>query len=136
MTPVAWGLLNPLAWGCSVEPRMRNLHNIREGRMGTMTENRCLRCREDCTPLANLSADEQGSSFICVGYNRLAVRTVQQDRFTLCWKNKAVDERGFWDRRDLLDTMSVIAQAVSTDENIRVSSGMSDDEMNLTELLP
>lgn len=35
-----------------------------------------------------------------------------------------------WDRRDLLDTMSVIAQALSTDENIRVSSGMTEAEMN------
>lgn len=98
--------------------------------MSTMTENRCLRCRTDCTPLANLSADEAGASFVCVGYNRPEDRSVPGDRFTLCWKNDAVDERGHWDRRDLLDTLSVIGQALSTDENIRVSSGMTDDEMN------
>lgn len=98
--------------------------------MSTMTENRCMRCRTDCTPLANLSADEAGGSFVCVGYNRPEDRTVPGDRFTLCWKNDAVDERGHWDRRDLLDTLSVIGQALSTDENIRVNSGMTDDEMN------
>jgi hypothetical protein len=103
--------------------------------MSTVTENRCMRCRSDCTPLANLAADEAAESFICVGYNRPADRTVAADRFTLCWKNGAVDERGHWDRRDLLDTLSVIGQALSTDENIRVSSGMTDDEMNTNELL-
>lgn len=98
--------------------------------MSTATEDRCFRCRRDCTPLANLAADEAGASFVCVGYNRPQDREVPQDRFTLCWKNGAVDERGHWDRRDLLDTMSVIAQALSTDENIRVSSDMTEDQMN------
>lgn len=102
--------------------------------MGTITENRCLRCREDCTPLANLSA-EADVSFICVGYNRPESRAVPGDRFTLCWKNSLVDERGHWDRRDLLDTMSVIAQALSTDENVRVTSGMSEEQMNSATLL-
>lgn len=103
--------------------------------MGTMTENRCMRCRTDCTPLANLSSDGTAASFICVGYNRPEDREVKSDRFTLCWKNSSVDERGHWDRRDLLDTLSVIGQALSTDENIRVSSGMTDDQMNEATLL-
>lgn len=103
--------------------------------MSTMTENKCLRCRIDCTPLANISADEGGSSFICVGYNRPADRAVKKDRFTLCWKNSVVDERGHWDRRDMLDTMSVIAQALSTDENIRVNNSFTDDQMNEVDLL-
>ncbi len=98
--------------------------------MGTTTENQCLRCRSDCTPIANLSADEEAKSFVCVGYNRPEDRDVAGDRFTLCWKNSVVDERGHWDRRDLLDTLSVIGQALSTDENIRVSRGITDQEMN------
>ena len=98
--------------------------------MSTMTENQCFRCRNDCTPLANISSDESLSSFICVGYNRKEDRTVESDRFTFCWKNKTIDERSHWDRRDLLDTSSVILQALSTDENIRVSEGVTDDEMN------
>ena len=103
--------------------------------MGTTTENRCLRCREDCTPVANLFADQALKSFICVGYNRPEDRAVPGDRFTLCWKNAAVDECGHWDRRDLLDTMSVIAQALSVDENLRVNTDMSDDDMNQARLL-
>ena len=76
--------------------------------MSTVTENACFRCRHDCTPVANIAADEEAKSFVCVGFNKKEDRALPQDRFTLCWKNKAVDERGHWDKRDLLDTVSVI----------------------------
>lgn len=62
-------------------------------------------------------------------------RTVPGDRFTLCWKNSAVDERGHWDKRDLLDTMSVIAQALSTDENIRVNEGLDEAGMQQVNMI-
>lgn len=67
--------------------------------MRTVTQDICHRCRTDCTPLANLSADDNQppTSFICVGVNHPGSRTVPQDRFTLCWKNGAVDERVHWD---------------------------------------
>lgn len=103
--------------------------------MSTATENTCLRCRQDCTPLANVSADGDGKSFVCVGLNRKEDRSVPADRFTLCWKNDVVDERGHWDKRDLLDTMSVIAQALSTDENIRVSNGFTESDMQQVDML-
>jgi len=98
--------------------------------MGTFTVNKCLRCRTDCIALANISSDSEEKSFICVGYNKPEGREIKNDRFTLCWKNNVIDERGFWDRRDLLDTQSVIAQALSIDENIKVSDELTDDEMN------
>ena len=97
--------------------------------MGTLTENRCFRCRTDCTPAANIASDESGASFICVGWNSPESREIAQDRFTLCRKNQSVDERGHWDKRDLLDTMSVIAQALSIDENIRVGEGLEEAGM-------
>ncbi len=102
--------------------------------MSTVTENQCFRCRTDCTPAANLSASAPGpngmpTSFVCVGWNRPQDRKLLQDRFTLCWKNGVVDERGHWDKRDLMDTMSVIAQALSTDENIRVNEGVEESGM-------
>lgn len=108
--------------------------------MSNQTENLCWRCRTDCTPAANLSATLPGpdgapSSFVCVGWNRPQDRTVPADRFTLCWKNGVVDERGHWDKRDLLDTMSVIAQALSTDENVRVNEGMDESEMQQVNML-
>lgn len=103
--------------------------------MTTQTENSCFRCRTDCTPVSNLSSDGTDKSFICVGLNRLEDRVIPQDRFTLCWKNKAIDERGHWDKRDLLDTMSVIAQALSTDENIRVNHNFTEADMQTVDML-
>lgn len=103
--------------------------------MSTVTQPECLRCRTDCTPVANVASDEEAKSFVCVGFNRKEDRAIPQDRFTLCWKNKAVDERGHWDKRDLLDTMSVIAQALSTDENIRVNNNFTEADMQQINLL-
>lgn len=97
--------------------------------MGNQTKNKCLRGLDDCTPLANISESEECASFVCVGYNKKEDRELEQDRFTLCWKNDVVDEHGHWDKRDLLDTQSVIAQALSTDENIRVNEEFSEQEM-------
>lgn len=95
--------------------------------------NKCFRCREDCKPLTNISSlaidGASIGSFICVGHNDPSTREFAQDRFTLCWKNDVIDERGHWDKRDLLDTMSVIAQALSIDENIRVSNDLSEEAM-------
>lgn len=102
--------------------------------MNTEQENGCARCRTDCTPAANIISTN-GASFICVGFNRPEDRVVKGDRFTLCWKNDVVDERGHWDKRDLLDTMSVIGQALSTDENIRVSNNFTEVEMQETNFL-
>lgn len=103
--------------------------------MPTVTQHMCLRGRGDCTPVANLSSDDEAKSFVCVGFNRKEDRAIPQDRFTLCWKNKVIDERGHWDKRDLLDTMSVISQALSTDENIRVSNGFTESDMQQVALL-
>jgi hypothetical protein len=103
--------------------------------VSTQTENACLRCRTDCVPLANLSSDSEQKTFVCVGLNRKEDRVIPQDRFTLCWKNTAVDERGHWDKRDLLDTMSVIAQALSTDENIRVNNNFTELDMQQVDML-
>jgi len=107
----------------------------KEKEMRTVTKNNCLRCRTDCTPAANVAADGEGKSFVCVGWNRPQDRAIQSDRFTLCWKNDAVDERGHGDKRDLLDTMSVIAQALSTDENIRVNEGLDETGMQQVNML-
>ena len=94
----------------------------------------CPRCRKDCVPLSNVVADDivngAPASFICVGYNDGKDRVVKGDQFTHCWKNEEVDLRSHWDRRDLLDTVSVMSQALAIDENIRVGEGLTDDQMN------
>lgn len=92
----------------------------------------CPRERDDCCPLFNILADDRTSSLICVGYNNPEVREIKGDRFTHCWRNHdgSIDERSQWDRRDLLDTVSMMATALSIDENIRVGEGLTEDEMN------
>lgn len=94
----------------------------------------CPRGRTDCAPLSNQVADD-GGSLICVGYNRPEDRSVPGDRFTHCWRNDAVDERGHWDRRDLIDTVMIMTHALSLDENLRVAEGMTEEEMNEAEFV-
>lgn len=84
-------------------------------------------------PLQNIIATS-GESFICVGYNHPKERAVPQDRFCHCWKNNSADEHGHWDRRDLIDTVAVMATALSIDENIRVSEKMTEAQMNKADL--
>ena len=100
--------------------------------MTTKNENVCFRNRTDCTPVANLCTEVDANDFICVGWNSPESRAIQSDRFTLCWKNDVIDERGHWDKRDLLDTMSVISQALSIDENVRVNEGI--DELTMQQV--
>jgi len=104
--------------------------------MGHEVPNACPRCRNDCTPLSGISADDVTGDFICVGANLPSSRKIPQDRFTLCWKTAVIDERGHWDKRDLMDNMSVIAQALSNDENIRINSGFTEDDMQQVNFLP
>lgn len=72
----------------------------------------------NCQPYAQIQST-CGESFICCGANSPEERTVQQDEFRVCWKNDSFDEMSDWDRRDLTDTISVMAQALSVDANIR-----------------
>ena len=64
-----------------------------------------------CRPLAQLQSDD-GESFICFGENGC-----RPDPFTFCWHNSEIDERSDWDRRDVADTISVLAQGLSVKAN-------------------
>lgn len=77
---------------------------------------RCLRNRKDCEPYAQIEVDD-GSSFICMGRNNGNMSDQPGDIFTHCWKNETVDEMTFWDERDIIDTISVLAQGLSAHEN-------------------
>jgi hypothetical protein len=59
---------------------------------------------------------------VCCGHIEKDYRTIPQDRFRVCWKNVDVDEMGDYDRRDLTDTLSVIAQALSVDANVEANN--------------
>jgi hypothetical protein len=79
---------------------------------------KCLNCRKDCKPLAQLSSDCE-KSFICVGENDGSTRTVKQDKYRMCWHNQETDELHDYDIRDLTDTASVICQALSIIQNLK-----------------
>ncbi len=96
---------------------------------------KCSRNKTNCTPLDSIVSN-CGTSFICVGFNKPEDRVVKGDRFTHCWKNDVVDDLSHWDRRDLIDTITVMSKALSIDENIKVHQKLTDEQMNETSFLP
>ena len=77
----------------------------------------CLRGRSDCQPLAQISS-ARGESFICCGLSEKGSRSLLADEFRHCWKNEDCDEMSDCDERDVKDTVSVLAQALSAKANL------------------
>ena len=80
---------------------------------------KCMRGKNDCSPLSNIVSDDDdnGHSFICVGENNPETRTVKEDIYTLCTKTEYVDDICNLDYRDIVDQVSVMARALSVIEN-------------------
>lgn len=81
----------------------------------------CLRGIKTCQPYSLIQANDGTGSFICCGENDGVDRFVQQDKYTLCFKNESLDERTYNDERDLTDIASVILQALSIIQNKRAN---------------
>lgn len=79
---------------------------------------KCLRDRKDCKPISQIESDDT-ISFCCCGISEEQTRTVKEDRFRVCWVSKFVDEISDYDERDMKDTISVLVQALSVDENMK-----------------
>lgn len=75
----------------------------------------CPRGREDCKALANIKADDN-SSFFCCGENNGENRTVEQDKYTVCFKGEHRDCIDHYDKRDLIHHSSVMIQALAVVE--------------------
>jgi len=73
---------------------------------------KCIRGYKTCTPLSLIEADD-GSSFFCCGENDGSDRELEQDEYTLCFKNSDMDIEHHNDKRDLTHQLSVIAQALA-----------------------
>lgn len=54
-----------------------------------------------------------GGSFFCCGKNDGTMAPVEGDRYTLCFHGEFRSDMSFYDRRDLVDQMHVIAVAMS-----------------------
>ncbi len=72
---------------------------------------KCIRGLTDCKPLALI--DSEGGSFFCCGENDGTQRELDQDKYTLCFKNEAMDIIHHNDKRDLVHQMAVISQALA-----------------------
>ena len=83
---------------------------------------KCLRGKNTCEPYAQIKSDHKPISFICCGVNDGSERRFDQDKFTVCWKNRSIDDVTHWDERDIKDTMSIMAQALSVDENKKANT--------------
>ena len=88
--------------------------------MGIYLPENCLRKRSDCQPLSQIESDDE-VSFVCCGLINEEDRTIEQDRFRLCWQNEFVSEIGDYDDKDMKDTISVMSQALSIDEHMRLA---------------
>lgn len=77
---------------------------------------KCLRNWDDCVPFGQIAADDH-LSFYCVGKNDGTNRQCEDDKYRHCFKNDVIDRFEDCDRRDLIDELSVIAQALSVIEN-------------------
>ena len=84
--------------------------------MALVLPEKCLRSMSDCEPLAQIESDCK-TSFICCGKNDAGSRTLDRDVYRVCFHNETIDERTDWDKRDITDTLSVLAQALSIEEN-------------------
>lgn len=82
----------------------------------------CLRGFLPCQPLGQIESDNKESHICCGLTGRYT------DPFQLCWRNKLIEETSSWDKRDLVDTASVILQALSAHANMEENKGGPDEE--------
>lgn len=105
--------------------------------MPIMLPPRCWRRRDDCEPLGAIdvpppglaeeqffAADYDPDSFVCCGCISPEKRSIPQDAYRVCWKNRSVDELGDYDEQDLAHQVSVMTQAMAVISTRRVNGGM------------
>ena len=80
----------------------------------------CLRGLSSCTPYAQ-QASTCGASFFCCGKNDGSDRSVDQDEYTVCFKNAEIDERTHADERDLITWAAILTQACHVISNVKLT---------------
>jgi hypothetical protein len=75
-------------------------------------QSRCPRGKLDCSPLANIVADDH-SSFICCGHSEPESRSVVTDPYRLCFYTGDTDSCYDHDETDLKDLLAIIADALA-----------------------
>lgn len=77
-----------------------------------MYPEKCLRLKDYCKPLSQIAADGN-VSFFCCGENNGKFNQVKQDKYTVCFKGPHRDSMAFYDKRDIVHQMSVLAGALA-----------------------
>ena len=89
--------------------------NLREDpdhtKEGIWTTGYCPRACTDCQSLSQIISYGH-DSFMCVGENDGSTRELEQDRFRVCFKNSAIDQKTDYDKRDLMQTQATFAWAL------------------------
>jgi len=75
----------------------------------------CPRGRKDCISLSIIASDNN-ASFFCCGENNGERRSVDQDKYTTCFKGEFRDETAGSDKRDLVHQIAVLTQALAVIE--------------------
>ena len=94
--------------------------------MGIARPHSCLRGCTDCMPLASMVTkwgdEAKDRAFICIGENDGTNRVWPGDELRHCFKNDVIDTTEDWDRRDVVDTVSVLMQGLSMHDNMRLNA--------------
>lgn len=85
----------------------------------------CPRGLKTCEPLDLVSATD-GGSFFCCGLNDGSDRVMDQDIFTVCFKNDDIDERSHWDDRDIITQVAVLSSALRVKSDIDLNEQMKE----------
>lgn len=75
-------------------------------------------CDEPCQPLSQVISDNKKSYItVCRRRKRGKTKRSKQDRYIVTFKNDVIDDVQYYDKRDLIDTATVLLEAVSIIEN-------------------
>ena len=79
----------------------------------------CYCPKDTCEPLSQIISTEDGSFFtVCKRINYKPENDRESDdKYVVRFRNDEIDEFNHYDKRDLIDTASVLMQAVSIIEN-------------------
>lgn len=76
-----------------------------------------------CYPLSQIESDEKPVTFICCGMSNSSTRSVDTDKYRVCFKSVYTDTCYDYDIIDIVDTISVLSRALSCDrENIPLNA--------------
>lgn len=79
-------------------------------------------CDEPCQPMAQLvSSNGKTGMYVCERLTEGKTEREKNDKYIVTFKNDLIHDVQYYDKRDLIDTASVLVQAMSIIENQEVN---------------